>query len=263
MFPPNAFPPPNFAVHQGYGMGCAPSPFPMQYPAHAAPRASAPAPLPSPAPPKRKHVRKKRDGVPPPVHATHEVAASASHADTSEAWLRIPEQHDPSTEDADLPFADDSLAGDGDAPADAPTSGRATGYKFTAVEDDVLVEVRCRHESALMSCKNNPNTLVWKTIAHKFNNDARAVASRTSDAADKTVDNLQSRWQYIWGLYCKWHRELWKIEHELSGTPADVSSLPLPVAARTEAGPRDGSIKSSACCDLVECKWRETSGTGD
>eukprot|EP00961_Rhodomonas_salina_P217445 2938331-Rhodomonas_salina.1 len=188
MFPPNAFPPANFAVHQGYSMGCAPSPFPMPYPAHAAPPPGSTAPLPSPAPPKRKHVRKTRVAAPPPVHATHEVAASASHADTSEAWLHIPEQHDPSTEGVDLPFADDSLAGDGNAPSDAPPSGRATGYKFTAVEEDVLVEVLCRHESALMSCKNNPNTLVWKTIEHEFNNDARAVASRPNNAADKTVD---------------------------------------------------------------------------
>eukprot|EP00961_Rhodomonas_salina_P050031 672010-Rhodomonas_salina.1 len=88
-----------------------------------------------------------------------------------------------------------------------------------------------------MSCKNNPNTLVWKTIAHEFNTDPRAVAARNPGTTDKTVEQLQHRRQAIWGLYCKWHRELWKIEHELSGTPPDVSSLPLLCAARTEAGP--------------------------
>eukprot|EP00961_Rhodomonas_salina_P045641 612846-Rhodomonas_salina.1 len=61
----------------------------MPYPAHAAPPPGSAAPLPSPAPPKCKHMRKTRVSAPPPVHATHEVAASASHADTSEAWLRI------------------------------------------------------------------------------------------------------------------------------------------------------------------------------
>eukprot|EP00961_Rhodomonas_salina_P185085 2499427-Rhodomonas_salina.1 len=72
-----------------------------------------------------------------------------------------------------------------------------------------------------MSCKNNPNTLVWKTIEHEFNTDPRAVAARNPGSQDKTVEQLQNPWQAIWGLYCKWHHDLWKIEHELSGTPPD------------------------------------------
>eukprot|EP00961_Rhodomonas_salina_P256903 3471353-Rhodomonas_salina.1 len=31
MFPPNAFAPPALGLQQGYGMGCAPTQFPMQY----------------------------------------------------------------------------------------------------------------------------------------------------------------------------------------------------------------------------------------
>ena len=31
MFPPNAFAPPMLGLQQGYGMGCAPTQFPMQY----------------------------------------------------------------------------------------------------------------------------------------------------------------------------------------------------------------------------------------
>eukprot|EP00961_Rhodomonas_salina_P139630 1879128-Rhodomonas_salina.1 len=97
------------------------------------------APLPPATPAKRKHVKKKTVVVPPPAHATHDVAASGEHANSSESWLHIPDERDPSTEGNNAPFADDSLGGDppvGESAQDVGGRPKA----FTTVEDDVLVE---------------------------------------------------------------------------------------------------------------------------
>eukprot|EP00961_Rhodomonas_salina_P016939 228197-Rhodomonas_salina.1 len=56
LFPPHAFPPPNFGLQPGYSMGCAPAQFPMLYMGMPQPGG---APLPSATPAKRRHVKKK------------------------------------------------------------------------------------------------------------------------------------------------------------------------------------------------------------
>eukprot|EP00961_Rhodomonas_salina_P243831 3294765-Rhodomonas_salina.1 len=103
---PGSVPPTPFLLQI---MGCASTQFPMQYMAIPQPGVASPAPAP---PAKRKHAKKKRVDAPPPAHATHYVAASGEHANSSEAWLSIPDECNPSTEGPDIHYADDSLGGD-------------------------------------------------------------------------------------------------------------------------------------------------------